>query len=461
VLERLLLAASLWAVVLFAMYQCRRFSPLHMFVCALGMTGLVGSFFPVLSLWIEPSSWRNISHLGSQVILETQKDYLCFALGLAAAWWIGSNLGWLSTKPVRPPSPAASARARQRDFLIAGGLVLAGLPLYFLFVKSVGLRALLNREDYAQKYLLSTGLGPLASGLSMVMAGCLWAEASQLSPRARWLFRSLAALVCVWSIAGISVRSNFVLLLVGYLYLLCARRRIELHRVRITLVLGLVCAYVGLEAFTLFRGQYRGDAFEAVRLLGEQGEAILAPAVGGSELSHPFITCAEVERGQEAGELAGESLVDGVLALMPVKLLPDRPKTLSERFVWKYYTPFAAAGGGTAFSLVAEGWLDFGARVGPFLVGLALGCALLLVERRRAAYPLGAVARLAPYLVFMVAICHRNEFAGLLKQTFTISVPVVALWILAHAVRSSTSRMRPRRPPEIPRMPSRAFRSPA
>src|SRR6185295_11742780 len=98
------------------------------------------------------------------------------------------------------------------------------------------------------------------------------------------------------------------------------------------------------------------------------------------------------------------------LALVPVGLATDRPRLLSEIFVRQNYTALAATGGGTAFSLVAEAWLDFGPLIGALVVGLIAGVILILVEHCRAVQPHGMLARIAPYLVFFVVIGHRSEF---------------------------------------------------
>jgi hypothetical protein len=195
--------------------------------------------------------------------------------------------------------------------------------------------------------------------------------------------------------------------------------------------------YLALESFALFRGTYRGDLGNAFAVMHSQGERAIASAIGGSELSHPFVTAGEVLRAREGAELHGSSLVDGVLACLPHGLWPERPLLLSEQFVRSNYADLAARGGGAAFSLVAEGWLDFGSIVGPLLFGLACGALLSGVERRRARVPHGLVARLTPYFAFYVAMQHRNEFGTLFKTVFTMALVVVPLWLIADAVTAA------------------------
>jgi len=214
------------------------------------------------------------------------------------------------------------------------------------------------------------------------------------------------------------------------------------------MVAGALLLYAGLESFALLRGVYRGDFAQALTRLEAQGELVFAAAVGGSELSHPFITAGEVLREREAGELAGQSIVDGVAACLPRGLYPDRPLYLSEQFVRSNYADLAARGGGAAFSLVAEAWLDFGSVLGPLAFGLAMGLLLAWCERRRESVPDGILARLLPYFVFYVAMQHRNEFGTLFKQVFMIALVVVPLALagetLAAALRGARVQSRRR-----------------
>lgn len=439
----LLLVASLWTLVGLGLWSLRRRSPLHMPTIALVVTGLVGSFYPLASSCIEPSSWRNLDLLSPSVVLDTQLQYVAFAGGLLAALFLAANLRWNERGAANPSSSAAT-----RDLAVGSLLVLVGLGLYATYARQVGFAALTDREDYALKYLLGRGLGPLQLGMPIMIVGCLWIEASALARSTKNLFLPVAVGICIWSVAFISVRTNAVVLVVGYLSILARRRNFQLRSIRPWMVAGALLLYAGLESFALLRGVYRGDFAQALTRLEAQGELVFAAAVGGSELSHPFITAGEVLREREAGELAGQSIVDGVAACLPRGLYPDRPLYLSEQFVRSNYADLAARGGGAAFSLVAEAWLDFGSVLGPLAFGLAMGLLLAWCERRRESVPDGILARLLPYFVFYVAMQHRNEFGTLFKQVFMIALVVVPLALagetLAAALRGARVQSRRR-----------------
>jgi hypothetical protein len=428
------LALSLWVLVGAGLYLLRRRSPFHLPTVALFATGLVGSFFPIASSFIEPASWRNLDYLSPRIVAEAQAEYVAFAFGLVAAVAIAAQARWTGREHVSRPSSAA------RDPWMAAGLVLAGLAMYGVYADRVGLGALLDRDDYALKYLVGQGLGPLQLGLPMAILGCLWAEASELPRATKNLYAALAAAIAIWSIAFISVRTNAVTIALGYASIFAWQRGAELRRVRPAVVVGLLALYAVLESFALFRGAYKGDVGDALALIGSQGERAFASAIGGSELSHPFVTTGEVLRLRDAGELGGRSLVDGVAACLPRGIHPERPLTLSEQFVRANYADLASRGGGAAFSFVAEGWLDFGSLFGPALFGLVLGLFLAWVERSRDLRPAGLVARMAPYFVLLVAMEHRNEFASMFKQVATLALVAVPLALLAEAIASTSLR---------------------
>ena len=89
-----LLVVALWALVGFGLWALRQRSPLHMPTIALVVTGLVGSFYPLASTQIQPSSWRNLDLLSPSVVLATQLQYVAFAAGLLGALLLAANLRW-------------------------------------------------------------------------------------------------------------------------------------------------------------------------------------------------------------------------------------------------------------------------------------------------------------------------------------------------------------------------------
>jgi len=311
-------------------------------------------------------------------------------------------------------------------------LFLCGAALYAVFVQRVGLDALSSRDDYADKYLRAVGLGPLAIGINVMIVACLWAEAGELGPRLRRAFRVAGAAIAAWSLLVIAVRSNVVILGLGYAWILCARREIVVARVRPAILVLAVCGWFGLEIVSLWRGAVQSvGADRAFESIARNAETNMAALIGGSELSHPFLTALEVRLHEHDGALGGQSYLDAIPALAPLALVPDRPLALAETFARTHYADLAERGGGTAFSLVAEAWWNGGEIVGALCIGFLAGLLLLALEAGAAARRAGVLARTAPYLTFLCVIAHRSESAVLLKQVVAVGLPVMVVVLVA------------------------------
>jgi hypothetical protein len=380
-------------------------------------------------------------------VLGAQREYLGFAVGLLLVCGLAWMPGWQGIDAIRVGGRPRLRRHQveeltRRDLILASSLIVVGGLLYFGYVTRVGLGVLVDRDDYGRKYLLSEGLGVLAVGLILMMAGCLWAEVSPLSRARKAPFRLIALALAIWSVGFMSMRSNMMALLLGYLWIHCRRRGVMVGGIRLRFLLVIALGYVGMESFSVLRGSWsmgRGEAWELVRSNPEES---LASIVGGSELAHPFLTTLEVMQSHMPGELAARSYRDALPALVPRALDPDRPETLSEGFVREHYAQYAELGGGTGFSLVAEAWLNLGSFWGPLAVGLLFGALLMLLEVAASANPEGILARLAPNAAFLAAVAHRAESASLLKHAVAIILPVLLCWLASDLVARTVGRGR-------------------
>lgn len=450
--ERWLLALALIAVCAFGLWLLRKQSPFALPVVALGTTALMGTFFPLMSLYVEPRSWRNLGSISEESMHAAQVEYLCFGLGFTAAvgcaW--AFKRGLLGAPREVPPPPAY---IRFRDGLMAWGLVGLGGALYSAYVAQVGVDTLVGNEDFANKYLESRGMGTLLFGLKLMIAGVLWGEASDLPGWSRRGLRLIALGIFSWAFFFIAVRTYAVAIAVGYFAAFCTRRKVQVRRIRLRVIALLLIAYFGAESYAILRSTWMssGDLMQAVELArGMDTDESLGGVVGGSEFSHPFITTAEVLQYEEGGTLMGSSYVDAVLAFVPTFLVAERPSTLAQDFVAEYYPALDARGGGASFSLVAEAWWNFGALFGSFLIGLAAGGLLLWCQVRARRAPHGLVQRLLPYLAFACVLLHRGQVQATFKQIASLVLPVIALAIVARVAWGVLRgpRPAPRRVPE-------------
>jgi len=440
--ERILLALLSCVAFATTVFCLRHRSPLHLALVLGVFTLFAGNFFPIATLFVEPLSWRNIVQAPDSDVLAVQAEYVAFAAGIAAAAILAFASGWLSHRE----EPTQRARGSRSDLLVASGLVLAGATLYAVYIQKVGFEALASRDDYAEKYLRSVGLGPFASGINVMIAGVLWAEVGHVGPRIKFAFRGLALVIAAWSLGVIAVRTNLVILALGYAWILCARRGMTIRSTRPALAFVAILGWCSLELISLWRGAVKeAGSGRATEILVQNVESNLAAVVGGSEMSHPFLTALEVRMSEHEGELGGSSYWNAFPALAPLALVPDRPLALAEKFARTHYAEMAEQGGGTAFSLVAEAWWNFGDLAGSFLVGSLAAALLLLLETVALSGASPVLARTLPYFTFLCVIAHRSESAVLLKQTTAIALPITVVVVLADLLQPVLER-RNRRP---------------
>lgn len=431
--ERLFYAFALIAVCAIGLSLVRRQSPTSLPVLTLGISILCGIFYPLGSIWITPLSWRNIPNLSEESIVGSQVDYLAFGVGLVTAILIGGLL-W---KGLLKPAPKASNPTRRvvfRDTLIVWGLVSAGALLYGTYVAKIGLGTLVSTHDFADKYLASRGLGVFILGLNVMIFACLWSEASPVSKRTKWFMRAVAIGIFIWATFFIAVRTYSAAMIIGFLVIYARDRRVQLRHIRPRLVIMLIAAYLGMEGFAILRSTWRstGDLGAAIQLAQRADkDETFGAVVGGSELSHPFLTMAELTQYEEAGALMGRSYLDAVLSFVPLFIWDERPETLAQVYVAKYYPEVDERGGGTAFTFVGEAWWNFGHIFGPWLMGTALGLFLLFCQHRAVRRSHGLINRALPYCTHLVMLFHRTQVSATFKQVMSVMLPALALAIFA------------------------------
>jgi len=168
--ERWIWAGLLLATCTAALALLRRQSPLSLPVLAVGMTAVIGSFYPLLSLFIEPRSWRNLGDLNEVVIQRAQVDYLAFAAGLLLAIGAAGLVLPRALAPEPAPKPVP-VRVRFRDGLVVWSLLAVGGLLYSIYVQRIGYGTLTSTHDFAEKYLASRGQGVFLLGLNLMIVG--------------------------------------------------------------------------------------------------------------------------------------------------------------------------------------------------------------------------------------------------------------------------------------------------
>ena len=140
----------------------------------------------------------------------------------------------------------------------------------------------------------------------------------------------------------------------------------------------------------------------------------------------------------------GATYVEAFEILIPLAIKPERPLAPGQWFVWTRDAAKASRGGGYSYSLIAEGYLNFG-YIGVALVSFGQGVLIAALVAWRRANPTSR-SRTLLYAVCVMALISmvRGDFATLLKSYGVIyGIPALAAaWWLARSgqpvsVRSS------------------------
>jgi oligosaccharide repeat unit polymerase len=369
-----------------------------------------------------------IAHFESDVTVLALAAVLGFLLGYATA--LGPALTWLL--------PCADGPWRRREGLaVSWGLLMVGGALLALLVGSVGLE-IFTESDYVRSFEATAGLGVLAGGVMLSQLGLVvlyltMAERDRRPPVLPLvLFAVLALLLFRIGLRRIVLETGLALLVTHHFYV----RKFRLR----TLAAGAVAALLVFSVVGLARSYLaEGLAGMTTRVTEEFGFAALIDLM--AEPITVLLALTETMYqlpGQEPFWL-GRTFVEAFEILVPRPLYPDRPLAPSQWFVNLVDPVVAAAGGGYAYSLLAEGYLNFGV-VGAVSVSVLQGVVVrtVVTYRRRAPFSRSRLLVYAIAVSLSVSMI-RGDFATLLKVgivSLALPAAVVAAWLGRRTVES-------------------------
>jgi oligosaccharide repeat unit polymerase len=136
----------------------------------------------------------------------------------------------------------------------------------------------------------------------------------------------------------------------------------------------------------------------------------------------------------------GATYLEAFEILIPQAIKPNRPLSPSQWFVWTRDASKASRGGGYSYSLIAEGYLNFGyfgVAMVSFLQGIFV--AALVAYRRENPMSRGRMLLYAVCIMAMISTV-RGDFASLLKSYWVIyGIPALlsAWWLARMPVRQA------------------------
>lgn len=389
---------------------------------------VVSIFFPILSYFEPPITWRNLSGLTLERVEYVQIQYLSFIIG-AMCFYL--SWGWKldSLKSIRELGgmPSSKVSRFSMNAYLAVVLVSFGSVLYLAYIQSVGINTLVSSEAMTDKYKASSGKGFLYIGLNFLIWGVLVAETVRNRPYLKLVCRLLAIGVVCWALFFIHTRTYAAILVFGYFYLYVERNDLRVSQLKVKYVLIGILSWIFIEAFGIARGVVSSsssfDFIQLFELAASNAELGIRTVAGGSDFSHPFITFFEITREEQAGFMMGKGILDGLTSLLPSFLLEEKPQTMAQWFAAKYYPTFSKQGGGTASSLVAEIWLNFGSIIAPFVAGFLISLFLFWVQLKAKVKSSGLTALSVPYFTFSLFFLERVGLVASFKQFIYMFVP--------------------------------------
>ena len=428
-----MIASSMCIVILLLVYLCfvkgKLINDLSLMMTA--SVFLVSLFFPVLSMIVEPVTWRNLDGIDSGNLSYLQWQYFFFLLGCVI---FTAFFGYKVDLVKQVESPRSSGKGfsiNKREFFSLT-LIVVGGTLYGYFILSVGINNLIAIDVLSDKYEAASGKGIFYIGLNFIILGILIAEHNSVSKKFRFFCRAAAICVIVWALAYIHTRTYAAILLLGYFSIYITNQQILISSIRFKYITWGLVLWLFLEMFSIGRSfisaGYGMQLAEMKVYLVENVEETIGAVVGGSDFSHPFITFWELSMNEEAGSLLGQGFLDGIKSVLPSVLVGDKPATTAQWFVNKYYPDFAARGGGAASSLVGEIWLNFGAYVGPFIFGILISFLIFIIQLNAKRNENGLCSFLIPYLTLYALLFERAGLVATFKQTIYIIVPLTGLY---------------------------------
>lgn len=124
-----------------------------------------------------------------------------------------------------------------------------------------------------------------------------------------------------------------------------------------------------------------------------------------------------------------------LLQQVPKAILPGRPLSPTEWFVWTYFPSLAASGGSFAFNAVIEALLNVGA-IGVVLIGTLVGALIAIISKARFS---GAQIGI-PIAVYVFSFSMRMDFASILRSSLVAIIGATVVLVVATLVTSPALR---------------------
>jgi oligosaccharide repeat unit polymerase len=362
-----------------------------------------------------------VAHFESDVIVVAMAALLAFLLGSSSI--IGTAFTTLLPR-------ADGAWRRSEGLAISAGLLLIGSALMVALVGRVGLE-IFTESEYVRTFEATAGLGVLAGGAMLLQLGLVVLSLT-LAERGRRasilplvLFAVLALLLFRIGLRRIVLETGLALLVAHHFSV----RRIP----RRALAIGAAAALLVFSVVGLARN-YLAEGFVGMVTRVTEEFGVLAAVDLMAEPITVLLALTETmyQIPDQEPFWLGRTFVEAFEILVPLPLYPDRPLAPSQWFVNLIDPAVAAAGGGYAYALLAEGYLNFGV-AGVVAVSFLEGVAVrALVSYRRLVSSSKSRILIYAIAVSLTISMIRGDFASLLKVgivSLALPATLIAAWL--------------------------------
>jgi oligosaccharide repeat unit polymerase len=202
--------------------------------------------------------------------------------------------------------------------------------------------------------------------------------------------------------------------------------------------LGSASVYVLVNLISILR--FTSDPLEMIYALQDQlsAEGLQFLAISSSTELLTSLNAVRVIESIESGQETfqhGMLFVNQILGFIPKAIWPGRPFFASELFVQTFYPGIFQSGGGFGFSIVAEGYWDFG------LIGCVI-CGMLIGGFGEKIYQLffkhidNDLYIFLYSLIFLrlVILLNRSGFISSIKASFIVSIPILLVLLVYYFI---------------------------
>jgi oligosaccharide repeat unit polymerase len=313
--------------------------------------------------------------------------------------------------------------------LIAGSaLTITGFVLLGILFSQLGLSTYLSSQ-YIDSYAAESGKGYLAAGIFLVRVGSLVLLLGAMDFRKKLPIFPILLFLGIWAFylrvgrRGVVLSGGLAALIILHFYY---------KPIKYKTLIAIACVGIVLFMAVAHARAYSAGGFDGM-VVGLKEDFVFEDAwLNMQEINTVPMAIREMTEyvPNQAPYFYGRSYWEAFEILVPLELHPNRPLASSQWFAWYHDPLLAARGGGFAFSLIAEGYVNFG-YAGAFLVGLIQGAFLKTLVQWRRNNPISKSRLLVYACVGMqVLFFIRGDFGALLKLAVVVGFSSLALAML-------------------------------